>query len=124
MHGLTNNPPTHDEFTHPSPVGLAFAVECLRFGLHVQVVDKATSKDAWSKAFGLHARTLEHFLGMGILPAVLQEANAVTNVTVRSSIARASYGWGCIQCTYVLLVRFGGPVGRSRLRPSIISSNK
>jgi len=67
------------------------------------VVDKATSKEPWSKAFGLHARTMEHFLAMGVLPAVLQEANAVTKITVRSSIARASYGWGSIQCTCPVL---------------------
>lgn len=100
---------TYYIFPHPDasttsdgrPVGLAFAIECLRFGIHVRVVDRATSKDPYSKAFGLHARTMEHFLGMGILPAILQEANAATRVTVRSSIARASYGWGSIQCTYV-----------------------
>ena len=65
---------------------------------HAQVVDKATAKEPYSKAFGLHARTLEHFMGMGVLPAILQEASATTKVTVRSSIARASYGWGSIQC--------------------------
>lgn len=67
---------------------------------YTQIVDKATTRDPYSKALGLHARTLEHYMGMGVLPAVLQEAVAWTTITARSALLRASFGLGSIQCTY------------------------
>ncbi len=64
------------------PVGLATALECLRYGMCVLIIEKATTKNPYSKAFGLHARTMELFLGMGVLPSILEQAHATDRMQV------------------------------------------
>jgi len=64
------------------PVGLAAAIECLRHGLRVRIIDKELTRDPHSKAFGIHALSMEKFLAMGIAPAVLEQANCVGRVDI------------------------------------------
>ncbi len=54
------------------PVGLTVAVELARRGIDVEVIDKVEPRaDGESRALGLHARTLEVFERLGVLPRML-----------------------------------------------------
>jgi 2-polyprenyl-6-methoxyphenol hydroxylase-like FAD-dependent oxidoreductase len=54
------------------PVGLATAVDLARRGVEVDVIDKVGPReDGESRALGVHARTLEVFDRLGVLPRVL-----------------------------------------------------
>lgn len=48
------------------PTGLTAAIECLRHGLSVRVVDKHIERQEGSKALVVHARTMEAFHAMGV----------------------------------------------------------
>jgi len=65
------------------PVGLTAALECARHGLQVKIIDKSLTKDPHSKAFGIHALTMEKFLAMGVAPAVLEQAHCVDRLRIR-----------------------------------------
>eukprot|EP00624_Nannochloropsis_granulata_P007455 evm.model.NODE_7928_length_13595_cov_31.005590.1 len=69
------------------PVGLAAAIECLRHGLRVRIIDKALTRDPHSKAFGIHALSMEKFVAMGIAPAVLEQAKCVGRVDIQGRFA-------------------------------------
>jgi 2-polyprenyl-6-methoxyphenol hydroxylase-like FAD-dependent oxidoreductase len=69
------------------PVGLTAAIDCLRHGLRVRIIDKALTKDPHSKAFGIHALTMEKFVAMGVAPAVLAEAQCVDRIKIRGRFA-------------------------------------
>ena len=48
------------------PTGLTAASEALRHGLSVRIVEKKASRDGFSKALVVHARTMEIFSFMGV----------------------------------------------------------
>ncbi|MDG2336171.1 MAG: FAD-dependent monooxygenase [Myxococcota bacterium] len=48
------------------PTGLTAAIECLRQGLSVRVVDRREQRAEGSKALVVHARTMEAFRAMGV----------------------------------------------------------
>jgi 2-polyprenyl-6-methoxyphenol hydroxylase-like FAD-dependent oxidoreductase len=57
------------------PTGLTMACELARHGITPRIIDKAPAPSDKSKAFGIHARTLEVFETMGIVDTVLGEGN-------------------------------------------------
>ena len=56
------------------PTGLTMACELARHGIAPRIIDKAPAPSDKSKAFGIHARTLELFEVMGIADTVLGRA--------------------------------------------------
>ncbi|MDO5736950.1 MAG: FAD-dependent monooxygenase [Propionibacteriaceae bacterium] len=52
------------------PTGLVAAAEALRLGMSVRIVERRSTRGAFSKALVVHARTLEVFDTMGIAPEV------------------------------------------------------
>jgi 2-polyprenyl-6-methoxyphenol hydroxylase-like FAD-dependent oxidoreductase len=59
------------------PVGLTAAIELTRRGFQLRIIDKATGPAGESRAFGIHARTLEIFEPAGITPLLLNAGNRV-----------------------------------------------
>lgn len=57
------------------PTGLTMACELARHGITPRIIDKAPAPSDKSKAFGIHARTLEVFETMGIVDTVLGQGN-------------------------------------------------
>lgn len=57
------------------PTGLTMACELVRHGVTPRIIDKSPSPSVHSKAFGIHARTLELFETMGIVETVLGQGN-------------------------------------------------
>lgn len=56
------------------PTGLALAIMLRRQGVGVTLVDKLPDRLPWSRALGLHARTLEIFDALGMLDAVRERS--------------------------------------------------
>jgi len=52
------------------PTGLTAAIECLRHGLSVRLVDVRAQRAEGSKALVVHARTMEAFHAMGVAEAI------------------------------------------------------
>lgn len=57
------------------PTGLTMACELARHGITPKIIDKAPAPSDKSKAFGIHARTLELFENIGIVDTVLKKGN-------------------------------------------------
>lgn len=57
------------------PTGLTMACELARRGVPFRIIDKAPAPSIHSKAFGIHARTLELFENMGIVDIMLKRGN-------------------------------------------------
>lgn len=57
------------------PVGLLMAGELARHGIKPRIIDKAPAPSDKSKAFGIHARTMEVFENLGIVGGFLKEGN-------------------------------------------------
>lgn len=59
------------------PTGLVLAAQLLARGVPTRIVDKAPEPAPWSKALGIHARTLEMFDTMGITDRFLDVGHRV-----------------------------------------------
>ena len=57
------------------PVGLMMAGELARHGIKPRIIEKAPAPSDKSKAFGIHARTMEIFENLGIVERFLKEGN-------------------------------------------------
>ena len=57
------------------PTGLTLACELSRHGIAPRIIDQAPAPSDKSKAFGIHARTLELFDNIGIVDTVLSKGN-------------------------------------------------
>lgn len=55
------------------PTGLTMASELIRYGVSCRIIDKLPSPSPFSKALGIHVRTLETFEDMGVLEPFLAE---------------------------------------------------
>jgi len=55
------------------PVGLTMACELARHGVPVRVIDKAPERTQFSKALGIHSRTVEILESMGVVEKFLAE---------------------------------------------------
>lgn len=70
------------------PVGLAAAVQAIRHGLSVRVIDKGSSRSIHSKALVVHSRSLEIFQEMGIAPCVLESGRKFEALNIHSTHRR------------------------------------
>lgn len=59
------------------PTGLTMAAELARHGIKSRIIDKASTPSKASKAFAIHARTLELFENIGIIQDILEHGNRV-----------------------------------------------
>lgn len=64
------------------PTGLSLACQLIRYGIDFVVVEKREGVTPYSKALGVHARTLEVYEQLGL------SERAVANTALRSSISR------------------------------------
>ena len=64
------------------PVGLTAAHELARRGVGVRIVDQAPGPAETSRALAVHARTLEVFDQMGVLPRLLPRGRRVEHFTI------------------------------------------
>ena len=62
------------------PTGLTSACELARHGIRARIVDKAAAPSEKSKAFAVHARTLELFENIGIVQPVLDRGQPSTGI--------------------------------------------
>ena len=67
------------------PVGLTAAHELLRRGIAVRIVDAAAGPAPTSRALATHARTLEIYDQMGVLPALLPQGRRIQRFTLRQN---------------------------------------
>ena len=66
------------------PTGLTLASELMRRGIACRIVDKNPKPATQSRALGIHARTLETFELMGILPDFLERGHVAHGVRMRA----------------------------------------
>lgn len=59
------------------PVGLVMASELARHGLSCRIIDRAEGPSTFSKAQIIHARTLECFEDMGVVPEILARGREI-----------------------------------------------
>ncbi len=64
------------------PTGLTLACELARHGIIPAIIDKASAPSDKSKAFGIHARTMEIFENMGIVEKVLTKGNICDGLNI------------------------------------------
>ncbi|HVL01128.1 MAG TPA: FAD-dependent monooxygenase [Dongiaceae bacterium] len=69
--------PTHACIIGAGPSGLTLANELLRLGVPFELIERRTERTVDSKAFALHARSLEVFRRMGIADGLLERGLAV-----------------------------------------------
>ena len=62
------------------PTGLTSACELARHGIKARIIDKAAAPSDKSKAFAVHARTLELFENIGVVQAVLDRGRPSTGI--------------------------------------------
>ncbi len=67
------------------PTGLTTAHELLRRGVAVRLVDAATGPAVTSRALATHARTLEIYDQMGVLPDLLPQGRPVRKFTIHQN---------------------------------------
>lgn len=70
------------------PTGLALAITLRRHGVECVVVDKLDAPLPWSRALGLHARTLEILQALDVLEPILERSLIQRKVTVHNERER------------------------------------
>ncbi len=64
------------------PTGLVLAIELIRRGISVRLIDAKEVPEKYSRAMGIQSRTLEVFEKIGVLPAFLKEGNKVQKISI------------------------------------------
>jgi 2-polyprenyl-6-methoxyphenol hydroxylase-like FAD-dependent oxidoreductase len=70
------------------PVGLTLACELYRHGVPCRIIEQASEPHQHSKAFAVHARTLEVFTQMGVAPEMLAQGQPVAEANFFSGRKR------------------------------------
>ncbi|MGE0369839.1 MAG: FAD-dependent monooxygenase [Candidatus Dadabacteria bacterium] len=87
------------------PTGLTMACELARRGVPFRIIDKAAGPSDKSKAFGIHARTMEVFENMGLIDSVLDEGNICNGFDIYDrGRALASLSFSSIESKYPYLL--------------------
>src|SRR5690606_38858334 len=66
------------------PTGLTLAIRLRQLGVDCLVIDRLAAPLPWSRALGLHARTLEIFHALDVLDQVRRRSTVQTQVTVHN----------------------------------------
>lgn len=66
------------------PTGLTLAIRLRQLGVDCLVIDRLPAPSPWSRALGLHARTLEIFHALEVLASVRRHSTVQTNVTLHN----------------------------------------
>ncbi|MBC7929436.1 MAG: FAD-dependent monooxygenase [Rubrivivax sp.] len=92
------------------PTGLSLACQLIRYGIDFIVVEKREGVTAFSKALGVHARTLEIYEQIGLAERAVAEGNVTGKVRfleggeVRGEIDLSSIGQGLSPYPYMLVL--------------------
>lgn len=66
------------------PTGLTLAIRLRQLGVDCLVIDRLAEPMPWSRALGLHARTMEIFHALGVLAAIRRRSTMQTSVMVHN----------------------------------------
>src|SRR5262245_5833575 len=106
------------------PTGLSFGCQLLRYGINFIIVEKNEGITPYSKAIGVHARTLEIFDQIGLAQeavargTVAGAARLIIDGEIRGELRFADVGKGMSPFPFVLMLeqtQIGLPVRRRRL---------
>ncbi len=92
------------------PTGLSLACQFIRYGVDFVIIDKKVGVTPYSKALGVHARTLEIYEQIGIAEkAVTQgtiagKARILEGGEIRGEVNLSSVGKGLSQYPYMLVL--------------------
>lgn len=92
------------------PTGLSLACQLIRYGVDFIIIDKSEGVTAYSKALGVHARTLEIYEQLGIAEKAVSQGiiagkvRMLANAKVRGEADFSSMGKGLSQYPYMLLL--------------------
>ena len=95
------------------PTGLALAAQLLRYGIDFVIVDQKETTTSYSKAIGVHARTLEIYEQIGLAQGLIKRG-AITNRvqlreggTVRGEVELGEIGTGLSPYPFLLIIEQG-----------------
>lgn len=92
------------------PTGLALACQFIRHGVDFVIVDKEATTTVYSKALGVHARTLEIYEQLGIADkavadgVVAGKARILEGGSIRGEVDLSAVGKGLSQYPYMLVL--------------------
>ncbi|MCC1495459.1 FAD-dependent monooxygenase [Alcanivorax sp. 1008] len=66
------------------PTGLTLAIRLRQMGVDCLVIDQLAEAMPWSRALGLHARTMEIFHGLGVLTDIRRRSTVQTGVMIHN----------------------------------------
>ena len=95
------------------PTGLALACQMIRFGIHFRIIDKKEGTTPYSKAIGVHARTLEIYEQIGLadkliaLGTIAEKTKLFAGGKVRGEAVFSELGKGLSPYPFILLVEQG-----------------
>lgn len=92
------------------PTGLSLACQFIRYGIDFIIIDKSEGVTPYSKALGVHARTLEIYEQLGIAEKAVKQGTVAGKVRmlagakVRGEVDLSSIGEGMSQYPYMLVL--------------------
>jgi len=92
------------------PTGLSLACQLIRYGIDFVIIDKSAGVTAFSKALGVHARTLEIYEQLGIAEKAVSQGTIAGKVRmlagakVRGEVDLSNMGQGLSQYPYMLVL--------------------
>src|SRR5215475_13939644 len=92
------------------PTGLSLGCQLLRYGIDFIIVEKNETVTPYSKAIGVHARTLEIYEQIGLAPQAVEQGTIANKVRllaggeVRGEMELANIGEGLSPFPFVLML--------------------
>ena len=92
------------------PTGLSLACQLIRYGIDFIIIDKSEGVTSYSKALGVHARTLEIYEQLGIAEQALAQGTVAGKVRmlagarVRGEVELSNIGQGLSAYPYMLVL--------------------
>src|SRR5437868_15347835 len=92
------------------PTGLSLACQFVRYGIDFVIIDKNESVTPYSKAIGVHARTLEIYEQIGVAQKAIEQGTIagkvrlLTGGKVRGEIDLSNIGEGLSPYPFVLML--------------------
>lgn len=92
------------------PTGLALACQLIRYGIDFVIIDKSSGVTDYSKALGVHARTLEIYEQLGIADKAIAQGTIAGKVRmlagaqVRGEVDLSNMGAGLSRYPYMLVL--------------------